>query len=295
MIKKIILIVSIMFCYFITNAKDFKNKKDTEINSNQYALIAGGSKGIGYAIAEALAKRHYNLILIARHEKDLIKAKNTLEQFYKIHVEILVKDLSFESSANEVLDFCIKKDIKLKMLCNVAGFGGVNDFLKLPDDTLRYMIHLNLESTVLLCSKFIPLLEKNAPSQILNVCSMAGFAPIPEKNLYAATKAAVLSFSYSLKYQLKEKNISVSCLCPGPVFTKPSIEKDTKEKLGWFGKKMAVPPYKVGEIAVRKTLKKRMIIVPGFLANVSSGIIRVLPERFTTAMYYKLGKSKKKK
>jgi hypothetical protein len=254
-----------------------------------YALVAGGSKGIGFAIAEALAKRHYNLILIARHEAGLKQAKAQLEKNYAVRVEIIAKDLSFETSATEIAAWCNEKKIALKMLCNVAGFGGTNDYLKLPLDSLRYMARLNLESTMALSLTLMPLLEKNAPSYILNVASMAGFAPIPEKNMYAATKSAVLSFSYSLRYQLKKKHISVSCLCPGPVFTKPSIEKDTKEKLGWFGVQMAVPVGRVGEIAVERTLKKRMIIVPGTLANISSGFIRFLPQRWTTAIYAGLG------
>jgi len=136
----------------------------------------------------------------------------------------------------------------------------------------------------------LPLLEKNSPSHILNVASMAGFAPIPIKNLYAATKSALISFSYSLHYQLKDKHISVSCLTPGPVFTKPSIEASTKKELGWFGVQMAVPVKKVGEVAVRKTLKGRMIIVPGTLSRICSGIIRFLPRRWVAYFYYKTGK-----
>ena len=136
----------------------------------------------------------------------------------------------------------------------------------------------------------LPLLEKNAPSYILNVASMAGFAPIPVKNGYAATKSAVIFFSYALRYQLKDKNISVSCLAPGPVFTKPEIVQDTKEKLGWLGMKMEVAPHRVGEIAVRKTLKKRMIIVPGTLAKIFSVLIRVLPKRTIVSIYDKVGR-----
>jgi short-subunit dehydrogenase len=151
------------------------------------------------------------------------------------------------------------------------------------------MVRLNVESAMSLSLTLLPLLEKNAPSYILNVSSLAGFAPIPEKNMYSATKAALVFFSYSLRYQLKKKNISVSCLAPGPVFTKPEIVKDTKEKLGWFGMKMAVSPKRVGEIAVRKTLKKRMIIVPGTLAKLSSIVIRALPRRWVAGVYDKLG------
>jgi short-subunit dehydrogenase len=246
------------------HAQPVNNPNDPE-QTRPYALVAGGSKGIGYAIAEALAKRNYNLILVARHMDSLLAAKNKLESAHGIHVEVLVFDLAMESSATQIADWCIARDIKLKMLCNVAGLGGANDYLSLPLDSLRYMVRLNVESCMALSLTLLPLLEKNAPAYILNVASMAGFAPIPVKNMYSATKSAVIFFSYALRYQLKEKNISVSVLCPGPVFTKPEIEKDTKEKLGWFGVKMAVPPWKVGETAVKKTLRKKMVIVPGFL------------------------------
>lgn len=274
----------------ISNSSD--TLKIDEGNSLPYALVAGGSKGIGYAIAEALAKRRYNLILIARHLDSLLAAKNKLETAYKIHVEVLVYDLSREEAATEIAAWCIRKNIPLKMLCNVAGFGGTRDYLSLSLDSLRYMVRLNVESAMAMSLTLLPLLEKNAPSYILNVASMAGFAPIPVKNMYSATKSAVVFFSYSLRYQLKKKHISVSCLSPGPVFTKPEIEQDTKQKLGWFGVQMAVPPKKVGEIAVRKTLKGRMMIVPGTLAKISSVLIRILPVRWIVSLYGKAGEKK---
>jgi short-subunit dehydrogenase len=227
-----------------------------ETHEKGYALVAGGSKGIGYGIAEALAKRGYDLILVARHLDSLQAAKDKLESEYRVHVDILAFDLSFANSAEEIAEWCIRRDIPLKMLCNVAGFGGTNDYLSLSLDSLRYMVNLNAESCMSLSLLLLPLLEKNAPSYILNVASMAGFAPIPVKNIYAATKSFVIFFSYGLRYQLKEKGISVSCLAPGPVFTKPSIVEDTKKKLGWLGMKMEVPPARVGEVAVKKTLHR---------------------------------------
>ncbi len=257
-----------------------------------YALIAGGSKGIGYAIAEALAKRGYNLILIARHIDSLQAAKTRLESLYHIHAEVLAYDLSRHESAAEIANWCAEKKIPLKMLCNVAGYGGAKDYLSLPLDTLRYMIDLNIGSAMSLSLTLLPLLEKNAPSYILNVASMAGFAPIPIKNLYSATKSAVVFFSYSLRYQLEEKNISVSVLCPGPVFTKPEIIEDTKKKLGWIGMRMAVSPEKVGEVAVRETLKGKLVIVPGAVSKFMSFLVRMLPRRWVVAIYNKAGKKK---
>ena len=255
------------------------------IEHSDYALVAGGSKGIGYGIAEALAKRNFNLILVARHQDALDKAKEKLERNYKVHVELLKLDLEHESTADSIARWCTSKNIPLKMLCNVAGLGGPKDYLSLPIDSLRYMVRLNVESCMALTLSLLPLLEKNKPSYILNVASMAGFAPIPNKNMYSATKSAVIFFSYSLRHQLRKKGISVSCLSPGPVFTKPEIVQYTKEHLGWFGMKMAVPPERVGEIAVRKTLRRKMMIVPGTLASISSFFIRILPRRWVVALY----------
>ena len=254
-----------------------------------YALVAGGSKGIGYAIAEALAKRKYDLILVGRHADTLRAAKHSLESLHKIKVETLQHDLSLENAADQIAQWCNEKRIPLKMLCNVAGLGGAKDYLSLPLDQVRFMVKLNVESDLALCMTLLPLLEQNAPSYILNVGSMAGFAPIPIKNLYSATKSAIIFFSYGLRYQLKKRNISVSCLCPGPVFTKPEIEKVTREELGWFGMQMAVAPKRVGEIAVHRTLNKRLIIVPGLLAKVMSILLRALPRRLLVYIYDQVG------
>src|SRR5664279_4488062 len=117
---------------------------------SDYALVAGGSKGIGYAIAEALARRGYNLILIARHMDSLISAKHKLEYDYHVHVEVLAIDLSTNESATDIAKWCTDRNIPLKMLCNVAGFGGSKDYLSLPLDSLRYMINLNVGSAMAL-------------------------------------------------------------------------------------------------------------------------------------------------
>ncbi len=286
---------------YLFNAGDIdhdalKNLYNVTADSNNilpYALIAGGSKGIGYAIAESLAKRGYNLVLIARSIDVLTEAENKLEKKYPVQVHVLSYDLSKEASATAIAKWCVDNNINLKMLCNVAGLGGDEDYPELPLDSLRYMMNLNIGSTMALTYTLLPLLEKNAPAYILNVSSMAGFAPIPSKNLYSATKAAVTSFSYALRYQLKKKNISVSCLAPGPVYTKPSIKEETKKQLGWFGNAMAQKPARVGEVAVKKTLQGKPMIVPGTLANIMSGVLRILPKRLLAYVYGKTGDRKK--
>ena len=271
----------------IIDSLNFSKQKMETTYSRPYALIAGGTKGIGYAIAEAWAKRKYNLVLVARHWDSLMAAKTKLESVYGIHVELLSYDLSHEESATEIAQWCIERSIPLKALCNVAGAGGSRDYLSTSLDSLRNMVRLNIESCMSLTLTLLPLLEKNAPSYIINVASMAGFAPIPLKNIYSATKSAIIFFSYSLRYQLKDKHVSVSCLAPGPVYTRPEIIAETKKQLGKFGDKMARTPQQVGEKTVRQALRGKMIIVPGFYANAMSGILLIVPPRISAWIYYR--------
>ncbi len=257
-------------------------------SSQNYALVAGGSKGIGFGIAQALAKRNFNLILIARNQKDLITAKSALELNFKITVLIIEQDLVEFNAAEKILEFVSQHNLTVSILCNVAGLGGSDDFLSLPREELRKMVNLNVSSPVELCEQFIPVLAKNNTSYILNVASMAGFAPIPKKNLYSSTKTALLFFSYSLHFQLKNKNIHVSCLCPGPVYTKPEIKKETVRNLGKFGDAMAMDAQAVGEIAVAETLNGKMLIIPGKLSKIMSVFVRLLPPYFLAWVYFRM-------
>jgi short-subunit dehydrogenase len=249
------------------------------------ALIAGGSRGIGFAIAKALAHRRYDLVLVARTEFDLVSAKKQLEEEFGVNVQTISADLSKEGTALMICDWFDQKNLPLNCLCNVVGIGGDEDFLHTSPEHLRYMVNLNINSAIALSARLIPLLAKNGPSHILNVASMAGFAPIPLKNIYSATKAAVIYFSNALRLQVKEKNIQVSCLAPGPVYTKTEVVRTTRKQLGKWGDRIAVEPERVGEIAVDKMLQGRYMIVPGKFAGLMAFLLRALPSRWAAGIY----------
>ena len=251
-----------------------------------WALITGGSKGIGRGIAEAVARRNYDLILVARDEEELTKTKNSLIRDYHVKVDILSCDLSQPDGVKIIHNWCARKNLDIKILCHVAGFGGRKDFIDLGLEDLQKMMRMNFESAVELTSLLLDQLKNTAPSFILYVSSMAGFAPIPQKNIYSASKSALLFFSYSLSAILRQDHISVSCLCPGPVFTKPEIEKETIKQLGWIGKQMAWEPKDIGEYAVRKMLKGEMIIIPGKLNKFLSFLLRILPNQMLARILY---------
>src|SRR5687768_5897747 len=132
-------------------------------------------------------------------------AKINLESEYAVRVEVLSHDLTNPQSAGKIFKWCMERNLKLQFLCNVAGIGGAQDYLSAPLPKMRFMVQLNVESTMAITMQLLPLLTANNPSYILNVSSVAGFAPIPMKNLYAATKSAIIFYSYALRYQLMKE------------------------------------------------------------------------------------------
>jgi uncharacterized protein len=249
-----------------------------------WALIAGGSKGIGYGIAEALSARRYDLVLIGRNQPDLESARSRLMDKYHNKIEILSCDLLLEESGNLMYNFCRRNSVPVSILCIAAGMGGSADFPDLPPEDLKKMIRMNLELAVSLCQIFRPILRENAPSHILTVGSMASFAPFPLKNVYSATKAALLYFTYSIRQQFKPDNIKAGCLCPGPVYTKPEIEQETKKRLKWLAKYMTVHPTKVGEMAIRGLLRGKALIIPGTIPLIISFFLRVMPAGISSVL-----------
>lgn len=251
------------------------------------ALVTGGSKGIGAAIAVSLAKRQIDLMMVARNEKDLHETKERLEQEYKICVLTLSCDLSQDGAGEKLSQWIAESNKDLNIFCHVAGMGGARDFKELSPEEMRTMIRTNFEIGVELCWRLAPILKKNAPAHILLVGSMAGFAPIPQKAIYSATKSALYFFSRSLQRILKKDRVNVSCLSPGPVFTKSSIAQETVRQMGKMGKWMSLEPAKIGEYAVRQMLKGKMLIVPGRLNRFFSVLMRCLPHGLLVNLFYR--------
>ena len=242
-----------------------------------YALVTGSSKGIGKAIAECLAKRKYDLLLVARSEKLLQDVAEELNHKYKVDAKWLSLDLSRDNAAIEVKDWIVKNDFPLSVLINNAGYGLWGNFHELSLEDQNNMLRLNVWTLIDLTYLMIPFLQLQPKSYILNTGSMAGMQSVPTLNLYAASKALVNNFTRGLSHELKDTNISVSLLSPGGVKT-DFTERAGMHHMQKMGEKLSMTAEEVAAIAIKGLFNGKREIMPGFINRFSAAMVKILPK-----------------
>jgi len=257
-------------------------------SKNQYAIITGASRGIGKAIAIELARKHFNLILLARSGDELKDLQNELTNAYAIDVRFLAIDLSLPGAVKHVSQWITAQSLPIHALINNAGYGLWGQFDQLSIEPQLEMCDLNINTLVELCHLLIPLLLKEKQSYILNVSSTAAYQAVPALAVYSATKAFVLSFTRALRYELKNTSISVSCLCPGPVDT-GFAKRAGLDAFSELAEKFNMQPGKVAEVAVKGLLSRKAEIIPGASNALSAFATRLVPkswvERIAAGLY----------
>lgn len=242
-----------------------------------YALVTGGSKGIGKAIAESLAQKKYNLLLVARSEELLKALADEISQKYNVDAKWLAIDLSELTAAVEVKNWVTQNNFPVSILVNNAGYGLWGNFHELTLEDQNNMIRLNVFSLVNLTYLMIPVLMRQPKSYILNTGSLAGYQAVPTLNLYAASKAFVNSFTRGLSHELKDTNISVSLLSPGSVRTN-FMERAGLAHLQKMADKFSMDPEEIAAIAVKGMFNGKKEIMPGLVNRFSAGMVRILPK-----------------
>ena len=244
---------------------------------SNYALITGSSKGIGMAMAKSLAKRGFDLILVARSEDQLQDLKKRFSETYGVKVEIFPTDLSVPGSAQKVAVWCADNSFPVSVLINNAGYGVWGNFENIALDEQLNMMQLNMNTVVEFTHYMLPILKKQKKSYILNVASTAAYQALPTFSLYAASKAFILSFTRGLRFELKMTNISVTVLSPGPADT-GFVERAGLSKFNNISAKFNMSADTVGEFAIKGMLDKKSEIIPGFTNKISVFATRILPK-----------------
>lgn len=246
-----------------------------------YALITGASRGIGKSIAEQLAAKGNNLLLISRSEETLMELKKSIVERYKVHVEYLAIDLSSPDSAAQIYNWYTTKEYKINILVNNAGYGIWGVFETLSIQSQLEMLQINMLTVVQLTHTLLPELKTHANAYILNVASTAAYQAVPTLSLYAASKSFVLSFTRGIRLELQGTGVSVSCLCPGPTSTdfviRAGMSDEIKKKSETFG----MSSEDVAVIGIKGMYKGTPEIIPGLLNKIIVLITAFVPKYVT--------------
>ncbi len=187
---------------------------------NRKAIITGATKGIGRAIAEALATEGYDLAVCSRSEKDLIELREDFRLRFP-YVQILTKvvDVSQTSQIFEFADFVKEEWDRADVLVNNAGVFIPGSIETEKEGALEMMMQTNLYSAYHLTRRILPLMIGAGKGYIFNLCSVASEKAYPNGGSYSISKFALLGFSKNLREELKPKGIKVTSILPGATWS----------------------------------------------------------------------------
>jgi hypothetical protein len=232
------------------------------VEKGNTVLVTGATSGIGYELAKLFVRHGFNLVLVARSKTDLEKVAREFDEYDGV-VKIIPIDLSKQNSAESIFKELSGDAIKVDVLVNNAGFGQYGEFAKSDFQKQEEMIAVNVASLTKLTRLFLPSMLEKGQGRILNVASIAAFAPGPFMAVYFATKAYVVSFSLALSEELSGTSVSVTTLCPGPTATNFQ-ESALVQKSSLFGKVFTMDAGTVACAGYKGLMSGKRVVIPGF-------------------------------
>jgi hypothetical protein len=188
-------------------------------NQGKYALITGGSNGIGLELAKLFAKDGYNLIIVSDNLGDLQTRSVELHHQFDVEVIPIKKNLMKREAPFEVYQEVKSRDIQVDVLVNNAGQGVYGEFVDTDINQELDVVQLNIGAYLVLTKCFLKEMKARNEGKILNVASIASKLPGPWQAVYHATKAFVLSWTEAIQNELKDTNITITSLLPGATDT----------------------------------------------------------------------------
>ncbi len=206
--------------------------------TNQVVLVTGASKGLGYEVAKYFLKFGSNLMICSRNYIEIKKRNQKI--FYS------VTDVSSFDQVKKLINKTIKKFKKIDVLINNAGIYGPKGHIeKVNWDEWVKAIEINLFGSILLCRAVIPYFKKKNKGKIIQLSGGGAASPLPLISSYAVAKAAIVRFVENLSEEVKNYNIDINAIAPGPLNT------------GMLKEVLKAGPQKVGKEFYKKSLKQK--------------------------------------
>jgi len=256
----------------------------------KYTLITGASSGIGLKLAHTFAKNNHNLILIARNRGVLSLLKENLESLYKIDIKIISLDISGETGAVNLYEAVKKKQLEVDILINNAGIGYHGEFIEKEIQSDLDLINLNIITPTVLTKLFLQDMLKIGNGKVFNIASTAGFQSGPLMSVYYGTKSYLLNFSEGVAEELRDSDVRVITLCPGP--TKTAFEKMDRIEKGLFKNFHIADPEDVAKYLYKNIDTKKDILIHGSLNKFMIFLTKFIPRKINLNLIKRIQKKK---
>ncbi|MCO8629813.1 SDR family NAD(P)-dependent oxidoreductase [Burkholderia multivorans] len=182
------------------------------------AVITGASSGIGAIYADRLARRGYDLILVARSRTRLDALAQRITSDTRRSVEVIEADLN-DRAALAAVEAKLKQDASITLLVNNAGIGTHTPLLESDVDAMTRMIDLNVTALTRLTYAAVPGFVARGHGAVINIASIVALSPETLNGVYGGSKAFVLAFTQSLHHELADKGVQVQAVLPGATAT----------------------------------------------------------------------------
>lgn len=189
------------------------------MSERERVIITGAGSGLGKEFTKLFLADGAIVLAVSLLDEELAALKRELDQ-YSDRLTTRVQDLSELDAAEKLVAYCDDQGWIIDTLVNNAGFGAISDVTDLPLEKIQSMISLNVLTTTKLSALFAAKMKSRRRGDILNVGSTAGMVPVAHFGVYCATKAYVNSFTFSLRAEVRQYGVNVTCLTPGSIATK---------------------------------------------------------------------------
>lgn len=244
--------------------------------ADKWALITGASSGIGAEFARRLAARGMHLVLTARRKELLENLATELHTAHGTKCEIILLDLGQPDQAKELYAEVARRNIRVDLLINNAGFGHVAQILETDPDRIHEMLMLNVVALSDLTYLYLPEMMQRGEGGIINVSSVAAFQPVAYMSAYAASKAFVLHFSEALWAEAWDYGVTVLALCPG---TTRTDFFDVAGVNGWLNGRRAQTVQDVVKTSLKALERRKQYVVSGWGNYFLTLLVRIANRR----------------
>lgn len=247
-------------------------------------VVTGASSGMGREFVKQISAKEKvdEIWVIARRIERLELLKNEVD----IPIKPIALDLTKQNDIKKYAYELESEKPNIKILCNASGYGKFDHFENIDLETHLDMIDLNSKAVVSMTSYSLPYMNKG--SKIINLCSCSAFFPIPYINIYAATKAFILSFSRALNRELKYRGIHVLAVCPYWVKTEffdRAVEDNKKKVIQKYD--VLYNPDEVIKKAIKDLYSKKDVSIYGFKNKFQAFLLKILPHKVGMSFWMK--------